>query len=606
MIKQILLPGADENSWDVYRDPLETLVASSPDEVLPVLRRVEEQVEARGLIAAGFVSYEAAAGFDNQMVTHRHTQLPLILFGLFASPQCQSRSSTIIGSAPADHLGDQEFWRLESSAKDHAAKLARIHALIGSGTVYQINHTQRLRGRLQNPWALVQRAVAQAPQGAYIDTNDFTIVSASPETFFSLEGDSIVSRPMKGTAARSSDQDADQAMGKWLASSTKNRAENLMITDMVRNDLGRIAEPGSVGVTDLFTLEKHPTVWQMTSGVRAQTQVPVSEIFRHLFPAASITGAPKHQAMSEIAKLEDSPREVYTGAIGFIAPGRRAHFNIAIRTAWLDKRTGLAEYGAGGGIVWDSKPGEEYQELLSKTKILHNVCTADDFGLFETMAWVAGHGVQHQAEHLARMAASARYFSLPFDSADAVRVLEEISNELASASQAQNKVRVRLDLHERGRFSVNADPAPISKVDLAQPVALAQTPVASSDPLLQHKTTQRQAYVDARRDVEVRLGEGVEPILLNEHNQVTETDIANVVYEWHGDLYTPPQHCGLLPGVLRAQLLSAGRIRERVLHADEIAEVDLYLVNDLRGWRRASLIQAQWTALQRRPNSDGA
>ena len=153
---------------------------------------------------------------------------------------------------------------------------------------------------------------------------------------------------------------------------------------------------------------------------------------------------------------------------------------------------------------------------------------------------------------------------------------------------------------------MNADPAPISKVDLAQPVALAQTPVASSDPLLQHKTTQRQAYVDARRDVEVRLGEGVEPILLNEHNQVTETDIANVVYEWHGDLYTPPQHCGLLPGVLRAQLLSAGRIRERVLHADEIAEVDLYLVNDLRGWRRASLIQAQWTALQRRPNSDGA
>ncbi|NCF45309.1 MAG: hypothetical protein GWP70_10885 [Proteobacteria bacterium] len=364
-----------------------------------------------------------------------------------------------------------------------------------------------------------------------------------------------------------------------------------MITDMVRNDLGRIARPGSVAVSELFALEQYPTVWQMTSRIEARTEASITDIFQQLFPAASITGAPKRAAMQQIVSLETSPREIYTGAIGFIAPQRQAHFNIAIRTAWIDNATKVARYGAGGGVVWDSQPEEEHGELVSKTQILRQVSPWEDFALFETMAWHRHTGPVHFAEHLQRMARSAAYFGIDFSHNAALAAVSCAAQQHAQAA-SEATYRLRLVLGGSGEFSAQLEDAPVASADL-QTVALVPWQVYSKDPALAHKTTQRHVYTQARAAVVDAYGQGTEPLLVNERSEVTETDIANVVFSLAGKLYTPPCSSGLLPGILREVLLQAGELQERVLPAEHLTKVEaLYLINDLRGWRTAQLVNA--------------
>jgi para-aminobenzoate synthetase/4-amino-4-deoxychorismate lyase len=331
-----------------------------------------------------------------------------------------------------------------------------------------------------------------------------------------------------------------------------------------------------VSVRDAFRLERWPTVWQMTSTVHAETAAPLSAILVALFPCASITGAPKIQTMRLIAELESTPRGLYTGALGFALPERRAQFNVAIRTAVIDREAGSLSYGVGGGIVWDSQPKEEWAEALIKARALRRRPRV--FDLLETLAWFPERGYWLLDRHLNRLSRSALYFGRPFDEV----AVGEVLGAAATWDEAQ---RVRLLLDAEGRATVESAPLP-PPPERPWRVAPAAARVDPRDPLLYHKTTLRTRYDRARRarpDVD-------DVLLVNRRGEVTESAVANVVFLRDGRLCTPPLACGLLPGVYRELLLERGWVREAVLHAEDLPLVeDLWLVNSVRGWIRAEL-----------------
>ncbi len=546
-------------------------LAYRPEEVMPALERLERLVNTEHLTAAGFVSYEAASGFDAALSTQDAAQLPLVCFGLFAEvTECKPpvASATPVASS----------WQLDTEHYEYLADIADIRELIAAGDVYQINHTVRLHNTVADPWQHFCHIAAEAPYAAFIETNEFAIASASPELFFRLQGDDLQSRPMKGTESRRTNPQADKQTSDWLAGSEKNRAENLMITDMVRNDLGKIAVAGSVDVSGLFKVEEYPTVWQMTSTVHAQTKASVGEIFRTLFPAASITGAPKRAAMGHIARLEKSPRGIYTGAIGYLAPNRHAQFSIAIRTSTVNKVAGTAQYGAGGGIVWDSTAVQEHTEMLAKTRILGAVTHQASIELFETLRWTPRAGFSRLERHLNRLSHSARFFGMPMDPECARSALD-----LALVGVREQGMRVRLSLDVQGAFRVDLNELPEASPQQVQPIRLAANAVDSSDLYLKHKTSYRKGYDQAAAEVP----DDVEPILFNERGEITESNIANVVYRLGPDWFTPPLSSGLLPGTLREELLERGELTVRVLRVAELDSVqELALINGLRGWRQ--------------------
>lgn len=351
-----------------------------------------------------------------------------------------------------------------------------------------------------------------------------------------------------------------------------------MIVDMVRNDLGRIARHGTVRVTNLFDVERYPTVLQLTSTVAGETNVSLTEVMAALFPAASITGAPKARTMEIIAEWECSPRRIYTGCIGFIGPGGRAQFNVAIRTVLVEASTGDAEYGVGGGIVSDSVCGEEWEESRVKARVLASL--PPSFDLLETMLWRPEAGYVLLARHLQRLRQSADYFGFQLDLLDIREQLDRFTPDLSRAPQ-----RIRMLVSRRGSVSLSAGPV---DVDEGFPsVALAAFPIDSANPFLYHKTTNRQIYDEA---VEARPG-FADVLLHNENNLVTESTIANLVIEIGGQLLTPPIESGLLPGTLRAHLLEEGKIREKAITVDEMLQADArYLVNSVRGFHAVSVV----------------
>jgi len=356
----------------VFPPPRRVLTTRRPDEVPAVLAAVE-RAAAAGHWAYGFLAYEAASGLDPGLVTPRPDPdgVPLVWFGVGDPPAAADPVR-----APG-RSGDHR-WSPDWTAGQHASAVAAVREQIAAGETYQCNLTDRLRAeRVTDPEALyADLALAQrGAHNAYLDTGRFAIASASPELFFQWRGNELSTRPMKGTAPRGATAEEDRARASALRGSAKEQAENLMIVDLLRNDLGRLAEPGSVRVPALFQLEPYPTVWQLTSEVTARVGADVGlvDVFRALFPCGSVTGAPKHRTMQLIEQLEPTPRGVYCGAIGFVAPPAapvRARFSVAIRTAVVDRATGRAVYGAGGGITWDSDAAAERAELLTKAAIL--------------------------------------------------------------------------------------------------------------------------------------------------------------------------------------------------------------------------------------------
>ncbi len=566
----------DEGTWWRFADPVRIVSAAQPAQVAAALNAVETAVERDDLFAAGFLSYEAGAAYG--LATHHPAPdaPPLIWFGLFRSREA------VEAPEPADGYAFGP-WQPSIDRETYLAAAGAIRAQIAAGNTYQANFTFLLRAAFSgDPWALFATlsAAQAAPYAAYIDTGRHVICSASPELFFRLDGEAIFSRPMKGTAARGLSAAEDEGQVDWLRASEKNRAENVMIVDMIRNDLGRVAQTGSVHVPELFAVERYPTVLQMTSTVAARTSAALSDILAALFPCASITGAPKVRTMRILRDLEAGPRGVYTGAAGFLAPGRRARFNVSIRTAVIDRDRRTATYGVGSGVVWDSDPAGEYDECLLKARVLAvRPAEVAHFSLLESLRWTPEDGYYLPERHVDRLAASAAYFGVACDAAAIRARLEAVAGGLTESS------KVRLLLRPDGRIEVEAEP--LSRGARPEPVrvGLAAGPVRSDDRFLYHKTTRRDIYEAARAS----RPDCDDAILWNERGELTEATASNIVLRLDGALVTPPVSSGLLPGTFREELLARGEIVERVLTGADLARAEaLWLVNSVRCWQAAS------------------
>ncbi len=576
-INSVVLHDVDEGQWLCFNEPVKVYAVNNLEEVLPALVKVEKSVIEEGLHAAGFVSYEASGAFDSALKTKEDSDdFPLLWLGLYHEPK---KIDFPIRNERKESLESLSDWNSSISNGDYVAAIDRVKAYIQSGDTYQVNFSFQLLAVLKRDlWDFfVDLISAQgAGYGAFVNMPEWAICSASPELFFRKKGDAIISRPMKGTARRGLTYEADGAQAEWLKHSEKNRAENLMIVDMVRNDLGRIAQIGSVQVEELFAIEKYPTVWQMVSEVSCQAKVDVSVIFKALFPPASITGAPKKRTMEIIEELEISPRRIYTGSIGFLSP-EKAQFNVAIRTVLVDKKTETAAYGIGGGIVWDSHRDDEYEECLTKARILTQ--SYPTFSLLETMKWSPNEGFWLLDQHMNRLKESADYFSIEGCVDDWIEQLDSLQKDFGDKRR-----RVRVLLSPEGELSVESRELSITKDKWR--VALAKSVVRSSDVFLYHKTTHRAVYEKAKEGLEAY----DDVLLWNERKELTESCIANLVVEINGVKYTPPIECGLLAGTFRALLLAKGEIQEKVIHVDDLKDCDhIYLINSVRGWQEVDL-----------------
>lgn len=562
-----------------FEDPRADGAAWSLGDVVDELGAAERRARDAGEWVLLVVAYEAAAAFDPVMRTAAQPPegIPFVWWQSYAR-----RTPTASPAPPPSRVVER---RRRANRIGYPDAVREIRRRIAAGDVYQVNLTDRFDGRFVGSPDDVYAAllgVQRCAFGALIDIGDRVIASVSPELFFSWEATTITCRPMKGTTARRPRPADDAAAATDLVNSPKERAENVMIVDLLRNDLGRVARVGSVAVPELFTLERYTTVWQLTSAVTAVVpdELALVDVFAALFPCGSVTGAPKLAAMDVIAELEADPRGVYCGAIGVLAPpgaGPRAVCSVPIRTAVLDPERATFEYGAGGGVTWSSDPDAEDAEVVAKARVLTR--SHRPLELLETLRAEPGDGVLHVAEHLDRMEASAGWFGYAFDRA-------AIEGELASVRPGAHVARVRVLSAPDGSWSVERHPL----VDGPVPVRLAiDTEVTrSDDPFCCHKTTWRRHYDDAQ----ARHPDADDVLLVNEHGCVVETTIANIAYRLDDQWYCPPLGDGGLPGIARARELAAGRLSERSLRAAEVGECrELAVLNDLRGWRPAVLIE---------------
>lgn len=575
----VILDDAQSGQMRVFSRPASVVSAQRPEEVEDAFVRIEAALAA-GKHVAGYFSYELGYLLELRLkpLLPSVGPGPLLWFGVFEASQQYEAEAYL-----AQHVRGRAYagpLRHEWSAKDYAARFRKAHRLIEAGDIYQANLSFRSQFAFAgDPLALYRdlRTRSGAPHCAFIDDGERRILSLSPELFFSVSaGGRILAKPMKGTAPRGDTPALDAEARARLRASEKDRAENLMIVDLLRNDIGRIAKTGSVAVEELFAVESYPTVHQMVSTIRAQRKrgVRAREIVQALFPCGSVTGAPKIRAMEIIAELESSPRGVYCGGIGYFAPDGSASFNVAIRTMTIGE--GCGELGIGGAVVYDSYVGPEYAECLLKARYFE--LARPSLGLIETLRWSATEGFVCLERHLARMASSAAALGFLFDNDAANAAL------IAAVAKDESPLRVRLTLTEDGAFHCTASPLPLSKAEWRYRISTQR--VWSGDALLRHKTTRRELFDS---DHAAAAGCGYDEVLfLNERGELTEGSRTNLFARIQGELVTPPLACGLLGGCLRAHLLDTGQCRERALvpHDLEIAE-EVWLGNSLRGLIRA-------------------
>lgn len=566
-------PGEAPARWR-FGAPHAVLVAHTIDEVRSVLASVDRHTAA-GQHAVGFVAYEAAPAFDSAMVVRSGVTGPLAWFLITDAPERVAAAAMREAAAPT--------WQARTNAAAHAAAITAIHEAIGRGDLYQVNHTIRLDvGGVHDTAALYAQLLAAQGDGygAHIHTGTHEILSASPELFFARRGTTLTTRPMKGTARRGRYTEEDAARAATLRASPKERAENVMIVDLLRNDVGRLAVPGTVTVPSLFDVEVRPTVLQMTSTITATipATTTTAAIFEALFPCGSVTGAPKVAAMQHIAAHEDAPRGVYCGAIGHVAPGGDATFSVAIRTLAIDHARRRAVYGTGSGVTWDSVAADEYDEAVAKAAVL--TTRLPSFELLETLRAEPGVVLRRDA-HLDRLSDSAAYFGW-----DVARTRAAATAALdAVAANCTAPTRARLTVTRAGATDVMLQPAP-APFSTPPRVVIATTPVDSREVFLCHKTTHRRVY-DAQRAAHP---DAFDVVLYNERDELTESTIGNIVLELDGARVTPARSAGLLAGVLRQELLATGEITERVLHrADLERATRVWIINALRGWVEVSL-----------------
>lgn len=564
----------------------ERILSCTRLEEIPSVLEAAEHAAAQGHHCAGYLAYEAGFAFEEKLRAPPFTPpaVPLVWFGVYGPPQELSREAALaaLTAAPTRQNSEDAPSGLRLDGFDmtreaYAQAFAAIRDHLAKGDIYQANLTMRGRGTWHgDPAMLFRRLIAAQPVGhaAFLDLGSHSVLSLSPELFLERQGARLQSRPMKGTAPRGSDPAEDRTIAAELAADEKSRAENMMIVDLMRNDISRICDPGSVQVPKLLEVERYRTLFQMTSTVegRVTPGTGFAACMARLFPCGSITGAPKLRAMEILRQLETGPRGIYTGSIGCLEPSGDFRFNVAIRTL-VAARDGSFEIGTGSGLVFDSRSEPEYEECRLKLTFLER--SAPDFALFETMAWHPDDGYLLLERHLGRLEDSAAQLGFVCPPG-AIRAA--LAQRAAHFDAAR---RVRVQLEPDGRFSVTD--AALAPTPPRWRAVLAESPVEAPLPLLRHKTTARAHYDETR----TRLAADTccdEVLFFNADGFLTEGSISNLFIARGGHLLTPALRHGLLPGTLRAALLDSRRAHEADLTAADLARADrIYFGNSVRG-----------------------
>ena len=566
-------PGAEPAL--LFRSPIEIIEARQSEDVRPALERLR-RAQQRGLHAAGFLAYEAGHALEAKLAPLRAAAAaevpPLLWFGLFEG--CEE-----VGDLPLLLPDPASAWtsrpRPLVARESFEESVAAIQEHIAAGNIYQANLTFAAEVLTAGSPAAVYASVrqrARAGHGALVFTGEHWILSFSPELFFTLREGRLTTRPMKGTAERRSDPAADADAIEDLRADPKQRAENLMIVDLLRNDLSRVSKPGTVKVPALFAVETYPTVHQMTSTVTSELEEGLGPIdaLEALFPCGSITGAPKIRAMEIIAETERRARGIYTGSIGRVAPDGSASFNVAIRTLTLKAGESRALMGLGAGIVADSRAADEWRECLAKGAFVKG----SDFDLIETMRFDPHEGVAELDRHLNRMKASADALGFAFDRHGA-------RNELQAATfRLRAEMKVRLLLSPSGAIAVEARRIPTEPQEPVE-VAILPRPVAAGDFRLMHKTSNRAFYDEARQ-----ASGRFEVLFVDGDGFVTEGSFTHIFVEQDGKFVTPPLSRGLLPGILRERLIEQGEAAEQDVALASLP-AEFYIGNSVRGLIKA-------------------
>lgn len=589
----------EESRSYFFHSPIAHLVCHAHDDPARFFLQAEDYL-AEGMYLAGSMDYEFGYLLEPSLAKRIHPdpEKPLARLGVFRQPMIFAHDSgeLISGAWPAppppQSSTDYRITNLRPSLsrEDYTAAIAAIKAYIESGDTYQVNFTLKLLFDFDgSPEALYQtlRRNQSVSFGAYIRSGPRRLLSFSPELFFKKIGELCLVRPMKGTIQRGPYPTEDARLARFLQNDEKNRSENVMIVDLLRNDLGRICTQGTVAAQSLFDIETYETLHQMTSTIigHLPRDTKIGALFQALFPCGSVTGAPKIRTMEIIHELETGPRGVYTGAIGFVAPSGEAVFNVPIRTIELNGSKG--EMGIGSGIIHDSDPEQEWRECLLKGRFLSHPPPV--FNLIETLLWQPATGYWLLPEHLERLAASADYFRYRFDREELARELDRLAGDFAASP-----MRVRLTLAKNGRIGLAATPCPPPAVitmpaQQAPQSGLPQVTFSSvttdpSSPWLFHKTTLRDVY-DTERQRALDAG-FYEVLFVNNRGEATEGSITNIFILRQGTLLTPAMECGLLPGVFRRYLLEHGPlpVREAILTRPDIEKAEaLFVGNSVRG-----------------------
>jgi len=559
----------------LFANPSRILTCVHAADAPAVLAEIDQAL-ADGHHVAGYLAYELGYLLEPKLAPLLPQTLdgPLIWMGVFDAPEIIASDTFDAWAQDPHSVGSMQA---ALSREDYIDQVEQIRDHIRAGDVYQINHTFQQRFDFSgSPLSLYAhlRQKQRAQYGALIATGDSHILSLSPELFVESDAGVIRARPMKGTAARAANPANDEARKHWLCHDEKSKAENLMIVDLLRNDLGRIALVGSVNVTDLFSVETYPTLHQMTSGIEAKLRpgTRFSDIIDALFPCGSVTGAPKVKAMEIIRSLETQPRGVYTGAVGYAGP-QDLRFNVAIRTLRLTGGHGVM--GIGSGIVYDSDPDQEWLECHLKARFL--TAPHEPFALLETLLWQPSDGFALLDRHMARLASSAAYFGYLLDEAAVRNALQD------AVSRQERDQRVRLCVAADGKVTVET--APLTPLANGKDLrfVMSNRHIDRDSPFVYHKTTNRAFYDDERTRLQA-LSDCDEVLFLNDQDELTEGSFTNLFVERDGQLLTPPIGCGVLAGTLRQDMIDSGRAIEAVLTREDLAqEQRIFLGNSVRG-----------------------
>ncbi len=547
-----------------FTQPIKELKTRDLSEVADLLAQVESYQE-QGYYVVGYVSYEAAPAFEEKLAVHKTPLLAEYLLYFTVHDRVETSSMPLA----YEEIDLPSRWQEETSAENYEEAIAQIHRHLRQGDTYQVNYTVQLKQDLSaNPFAIYNRMVVEQEAGynAYVEHDEMAVISMSPELFFEQNDRELTTRPMKGTTQRGLTDQEDLEQASWLEQDPKNRSENMMIVDLLRNDMNRISEVGSEHVERLCQVEQYSTVWQMTSTIKSQLRedVDLVEIFRSLFPCGSITGAPKIATMEIIKDLEPQPRGVYCGTIGLLLPNGRRIFNVAIRTIQLHQ--GKAIYGVGGGITWDSTWESEYREVHQKAAVLYRKQAC--FQLITT-GKISQKNLLFEGQHLERLTKASRYFAYPFDSEN---LRQKIEKECQVCDVNQD-YRLRVTLSKSG------------EIELSSQILTPLSPSFCQAQLCLQEADLNQAFTYFKTTNRPHLSLGEQEIIYhNAAGELLETSIGNLVLKINGKLYTPPIRLGILPGIYRQHLLETGRVEEKVLTVLDLNQAEaIYGCNAIRG-----------------------